>query len=102
MICGVVGLAIGLLVARVPSRANRALGAVAVVPQAVPGIVIAVAWLVLAPALGLFNTPWLILAAYVTSFTALVVQAVAAPLSSTTDQCGRGGADRRGGHGCAP
>ena len=45
--------------------------------------VIAVAWLVLAPALGLFNTPWLILAAYVTSFTALVVQAVAAPLSST-------------------
>lgn len=83
VICGVVGLAIGLLVARVPSRANRALGAVAVVPQAVPGIVIAVAWLVLAPALGLFNTPWLILAAYVTSFTALVVQAVAAPLSST-------------------
>ena len=83
VICGVVGLAIGLLVARVPSRANRALGALAVVPQAVPGIVIAVAWLVLAPALGLFNTPWLILAAYVTSFTALVVQAVAAPLSST-------------------
>lgn len=83
VICGVVGLAIGLLVARVPSRANRALGAVAVVPQAVRGIVIAVAWLVLAPALGLFNTPWLILAAYVTSFTALVVQAVAAPLSST-------------------
>ncbi|QEA30596.1 iron ABC transporter permease [Microbacterium sp. CBA3102] len=83
VICGVVGLAIGLLVSRVPSRATRALGAVAMVPQAVPGIVIAVAWLVLAPALGLFNTPWLILAAYVTSFTALVVQAVAAPLAST-------------------
>lgn len=83
VICGIVGLAIGVLVARVPSRATRALGTVAMVPQAVPGIVIAVAWLVLAPALGLFNTPWLILAAYVTSFTALVVQAVAAPLSAT-------------------
>jgi len=56
---------------------------VAMAPQAVPGIVIAVSWLVLAPSFGLFNTPWLILAAYITSFTALVVQAVAAPLSAT-------------------
>ena len=37
----------------------------------------------LAPHIGLFNTPWLILCAYVTSFTALVVQAVAASLAST-------------------
>ncbi|WP_259064433.1 ABC transporter permease subunit [Microbacterium sp. AK031] len=41
------------------------------------------AWLILAPRIGLFNTPWLILAAYITSFTALVVQSVTAPLSST-------------------
>ncbi|MDD7928521.1 ABC transporter permease [Microbacterium thalli] len=83
VICGVLGLGIGVVVARAGGRVSRALGAVAMVPQAIPGIVIAVAWLILAPALGLFNTPWLILVAYVTSFTALVVQAVAAPLSAT-------------------
>lgn len=83
VICGVLGLAIGVVVARARGAGTRGLSAVAMVPQAVPGIVIAVAWLVLAPALGLFNTPWLILVAYVTSFTALVVQAVAAPLSAT-------------------
>lgn len=83
VICGVLGLAIGVVVARTRGRASRGLGAVAMVPQAIPGIVIAVAWLILAPTLGLFNTPWLILVAYVTSFTALVVQAVAAPLSAT-------------------
>lgn len=83
VICGILGLAIGVVVARTSGRAPRALGAVAMVPQAIPGIVIAVAWLILAPSLGLFNTPWLILVAYVTSFTALVVQAVAAPLSAT-------------------
>ncbi|MDQ1217489.1 ABC transporter permease [Microbacterium arborescens] len=83
VICGILGLAIGVVVARTGGRAPRALGAVAMVPQAIPGIVIAVAWLILAPSLGLFNTPWLILVAYVTSFTALVVQAVAAPLSAT-------------------
>lgn len=81
--CGALGLGIGVVMARTGSRAARGLGAVAMAPQAVPGIVIAVAWLVLAPSLGLFNTPWLILAAYITSFTALVVQAVAAPLSAT-------------------
>jgi len=85
LICGALGLGIGVVTTRARSRLSRGLGAVALVPQAVPGIVIAVAWLVLAPALGLFNTPWLILVAYVTSFTALVVQAVAAPLGSTPD-----------------
>jgi iron(III) transport system permease protein len=83
LICGMLGLGIGVVITRARGRASRGLGAVAMVPQAVPGIVIAVAWLVLAPSLGLFNTPWLILVAYVTSFTALVVQAVAAPLSAT-------------------
>jgi len=83
VVCGVLGLGIGVAVARVRSRPARLLGATANLPQAVPGIVIAVAWLILAPTLGLFNTPWLILCAYVTSFIALVVQAVAAPLEST-------------------
>lgn len=83
VICGVLGLGIGVVMARTRSRSARGLGAVAMAPTAIPGIVIAVAWLVLAPSLGLFNTPWLILVAYVTSFTALVVQAVAAPLTAT-------------------
>ncbi|HLS92521.1 MAG TPA: iron ABC transporter permease [Microbacterium sp.] len=83
VVCGALGLGIGVVVTRARSRATQGLAAVATLPQAVPGIVIAVAWLILAPRLGLFNTPWLILAAYVTSFTALVVQAVTAPLSAT-------------------
>lgn len=83
LVCGTLGLGIGVVTTRARGRGSRALGAVAILPQAVPGIVIAVAWLVLAPALGLFNTPWLILVAYITSFTALVVQAVTAPLSGT-------------------
>lgn len=81
--CGVLGLGIGALTTRTRARDNGALRAVALLPQAVPGLVIAVAWLVLAPRIGLFNTPWLILCAYITSFVALVVQAVAAPLRAT-------------------
>ncbi|PRY67691.1 iron(III) transport system permease protein [Glaciihabitans tibetensis] len=83
LICGVLGLGIGTLVTRTKARDNRALHALAILPQAIPGLVIAVAWLVIAPRIGLFNTPWLILCAYITSFVALVVQAVAAPLSAT-------------------
>lgn len=83
LVCGILGLGIGVAVARVRGRSTRWLGAIAMLPQAVPGIVIAVAWLALSPALGLFNTPWLILTAYITSFLALVVQAVAAPLETT-------------------
>lgn len=83
LVCGVLGLGIGVLTTRTSSRAARGMNAVAMLPQAVPGIVIAVAWLILAPRIGLFNTPWLILAAYITSFTALVVQSVTAPLAST-------------------
>lgn len=83
IVCGVLGLGIGVLTTRTSARAARGLNSVAMLPQAVPGIVIAVAWLILAPRIGLFNTPWLILAAYITSFTALVVQSVTAPLSST-------------------
>ncbi|MEV1295020.1 iron ABC transporter permease [Pseudonocardia sp. NPDC049635] len=81
LVCAVLGLGIGVLVTRTRTPGNRALRAVALLPQAVPGLVIAVAWLVVAPFVGLFNTPWLILCAYVTSFVALVVQAVTAPLA---------------------
>jgi len=83
VLCAVLGLAIGTLVTRTRSRDNPALRAVAMLPQAIPGLVIAVGWLVLAPRVGLFNTPWLILGAYVTAFVALVVQTVVAPLSAT-------------------
>lgn len=81
VICGALGLGIGVLAARGRARGSRALLGTSLLPLAIPGIVIAVGWLILAPRLGLFNTPWLILAAYVTSFTALVVQAVRAPLA---------------------
>lgn len=83
LICGVLGLGIGALVTRTRSRGNAPLLGIALLPQAIPGIVIAVAWLVIAPRIGLHNTPWLILCAYLTSFLALVVQSVHAPLSAT-------------------
>lgn len=83
VLCAGLGSAVGALVTRTRSRLNRPLQAAAILPQAIPGLVIAVAWLIIAPSIGLFNTPWLILAAYVTSFLALVVQAVQAPLSAT-------------------
>lgn len=81
IICGVLGLAVGVIVTRTRSRANGGLRTIMLAPQAIPGLVIAVAWLIIAPHIGLFNTPWLILCAYVSAFLALVVQAVVAPLS---------------------
>lgn len=83
VVCTAVGMIIGTLVTRTRARDNRALHVLSIMPQAIPGLVIAVAWLVIAPRIGLFNTPWLILAAYITSFLALVVQSVHAPLAST-------------------
>ncbi|WP_205684003.1 ABC transporter permease [Cryobacterium aureum] len=83
VICTVLGLAIGTLVTRTRARSNGMLRAVAMLPQALPGLVIAVSWLIIAPRIGLFNTPWLILCAYVMAFIALVVQSVSAPLRST-------------------
>lgn len=82
-ICTVLGLAIGTIVTRTRAASNPLLRTLAMLPQAIPGLVIAVGWLIIAPGIGLFNTPWLILCAYVMSFTALVVQSVAAPLSAT-------------------
>ncbi len=83
VVCTALGLVIGTLVTRTRARDNRALHVLSIMPQAIPGLVIAVAWLVVAPRIGLFNTPWLILAAYITAFLALVVQSVHAPLAST-------------------
>lgn len=81
--CTLIGLAIGVVATRTRARSNGALRVVSVLPQAVPGLVIAVGWLIVAPRIGLFNTPWLILAAYVMAFVAIVVQAVLAPLRAT-------------------
>lgn len=83
VICAVVGLTIGTLITRLRSRDNALLNGVALLPQAIPGLVLAVGWLIIAPQLGLFNTPWLILCAYVMAFLAMVVQSVNAPLRST-------------------
>lgn len=83
LICAILGLALATVATRTKARGNRALGALAMLPQAIPGLVLAVGWLILAPHIGLFNTRSLILCAYVMSFLALVVQAVDAPLRST-------------------
>ena len=82
-ICTIVGLTIGTLVTRIRSRDNTPLTAVALIPQAIPGLVLAVGWLIVAPHFGLFNTRWLILCAYVMAFLGIVVQAVNAPLRGT-------------------
>ncbi|WP_130176306.1 iron ABC transporter permease [Cryobacterium sp. SO1] len=83
VICAVLGLAIGTVVTRTRARSNTALKTVVMLPQAIPGLVIAVGWLIIAPRVGLFNTPWLILCAYVMAFIAIVVQSVSAPLTAT-------------------
>ncbi|MDR5710708.1 ABC transporter permease [Nesterenkonia flava] len=83
-ITGIVGLAIGTVVTRTQLPGRGLLRTVSLMPLAVPGLIVAIGWLLLAPHLGLFNTPWLILCAYVMSFIALVVQAIEAPLKSTS------------------
>ncbi|RRQ27055.1 iron ABC transporter permease [Rhodococcus sp. Eu-32] len=83
VICGVVGLALGVLTTRTSSRDNVGLDLVAMLPQAIPGLVIAVGWLIVGRYTGLFDTRWVILCAYVMAFLAIVVQAVRAPLTST-------------------
>nr|WP_296771474.1 iron ABC transporter permease [Rhodococcus sp. (in: high G+C Gram-positive bacteria)] len=83
VICGVVGLALGVLTTRTRSRDNIGLDVTAMLPQAVPGLVIAVGWLIVGRYTGLFDTRWVILCAYVMAFLAIVVQAVRAPLLAT-------------------
>ncbi|GAA1170013.1 ABC transporter permease [Nesterenkonia xinjiangensis] len=84
LITGTVGLAIGTVITRTSLPCRSALRTTALLPLAVPGLIVAVGWLLLAPHLGLYNSPWLILCAYVMSFLALVVQAIEAPLRSTS------------------
>ncbi|OZD45791.1 iron ABC transporter permease [Rhodococcus sp. 06-1477-1A] len=83
VVCGFLGLAIGVLTTRTRSRDNVGLDLAAMLPQAIPGLVIAVGWLIIGRYTGLFDTTWVILCAYVMAFLAIVVQAVRAPLSST-------------------
>ncbi|WFP15876.1 ABC transporter permease [Citricoccus muralis] len=80
--CMVLGLVVAMLLVRVRHRSNALLDGLATLPQALPGLVIAVGWLLIAPQLGIFNTPWVILGAYVMAFLAIVVQQVRAPLST--------------------
>ncbi|MFC9361395.1 ABC transporter permease [Rhodococcus sp. NPDC057014] len=82
-VCAVAGLVIGVLTTRTRSRDNTSLDLLAMLPQAVPGLVIAVGWLIVGRYTGLFDSRWVILCAYVTAFLAIVVQAVRAPLSTT-------------------
>ncbi|SNT26533.1 ABC transporter permease [Rhodococcoides kyotonense] len=83
VICGVVGLALGVVTTRTRSRDNVGLDLIAMLPQAIPGLVIAVGWLIVGRYTGLFDTKWVILCAYVMAFLAIVVQAVRAPLQAT-------------------
>lgn len=85
LVCTTVGLAIGVLTTRTRSRDNTGLDLMVMLPQAIPGLVIAVGWLIVGRYTGLFDTRWVILCAYVTAFLAIVVQAVRGPLSSTPD-----------------
>lgn len=52
-------------------------------PTALPGLIIGVGWLIISRYTGTYNTPWIILAAYLCAYTATVLQAVRAPLKST-------------------
>lgn len=76
LVCTVLGWAIALLLTRTRSFDNVGLDIFALLPQALPGLVVAVAWLLVSPLLGIFNTLWAILAAYVMAFSAIVVQMV--------------------------
>ncbi|MGF7119939.1 ABC transporter permease [Rhodococcus sp. AG1013] len=83
VVCAVAGLAVGVLTTRTRNRSNVGLDLVVMLPQAMPGLVIAVGWLIIGRYTGLFDTVWVILCAYVTAFVAIVVQAVRGPLTST-------------------
>lgn len=83
VLCGVLGWLIGILVTRTISRDNTLLTLVTLLPTALPGLIIGVGWLIISRYTGTYNTPWIILAAYLCAYTATVLQAVRAPLKST-------------------
>ncbi len=73
----------GILVTRTKLFGNTALTLVVLLPTALPGLIIGVAWLIFGRYTGIYNTVWVILGAYICAFTALVLQAVRAPLQNT-------------------
>ncbi len=85
LICGILGLAIGSLITRTRSRTNVLMDLASTLPQSIPGLVIGVGWIIAGIWVGLYNTSWVILVAYVTAFVAFVVQSVRAPLAAASD-----------------
>ncbi|WP_156193642.1 ABC transporter permease [Corynebacterium kalinowskii] len=83
VLCGVLGWLAGILVTRTRHWSNTAMSLVILLPTALPGLIIGVGWLILGRYTGTYNTRWIILGAYVCAFTALVLQAVRAPLQQT-------------------
>ena len=81
--CGFLGWLVGLLVTRTKLFGNTALTLLVLLPTALPGLIIGVAWLIFGRYTGIYNTVWVILGAYICAFTALVLQAVRAPLQNT-------------------
>ncbi|GAA2033123.1 iron ABC transporter permease [Yaniella flava] len=84
VIATALGLAVALLLSRTTHPTNPSIDVIANLPQALPGLVIAVGWLLVAPALGIFNSPIVILLAYVMAFLALVVQQLRGPLATVS------------------
>lgn len=81
LLCGLLGWAIGILVTRTRARTNTPLSLITLLPAALPGLIIGVGWLIFGRYTGIYNTRWVILLAYVCAFTAMVLQAVRAPMS---------------------
>lgn len=85
LVSGVLGALVAVLATRARSRVSSSLDTLALVPQALPGAVVAVGWILISIPLGFYNTSYVILFAYVTAFLALVVQAVRGPLANVPD-----------------
>ncbi|MDV8002433.1 iron ABC transporter permease [Rhodococcus sp. IEGM 1408] len=81
VLCGILGLAVGLFTTRLARADREPMLLTVLLPQAVPGLVIATGWLILGRYAGIYNTGWVILGAYVTAFAAIVVQTVRGPLA---------------------
>lgn len=82
VLSGLLGTFVATLITRTRSLTNSALDALAMAPQALPGTVVAVAWILVGIPAGLYNTRAIILFAYVTAFIALMVQTTRGPLVS--------------------
>ena len=82
LVCGLLGATVATLIVRARSRLGGVLDALTLGPQALPGTVIAVAWILTAIPVGLYGTKAVILFAYTTAFVALVVQTVRGALAN--------------------